>query len=107
MEIFRRGVVDLGLVLKEHAERPLEASGFLRSRARLLAADRDRQHDAGKEHEIAHGQDDERILGQGTGCPGVRLARWRWRRVAALRGIRTENLGGRFGVHLLRGPSSG
>ena len=44
----------------------LQARGFLRRGTRTLAADRDGNHQAGEQHDIAHRQDDQRVFGQRT-----------------------------------------
>ena len=71
------GIVDLGLALQQHADRALQARRFLRRRARALAADRERQHHAGEQHDVAHRQDDQRVVrqrprGRARVCAGFR-----------------------------------
>ena len=49
----------LGVTLQENADLALIADRLLRRGNRLRAADRDRQHQAGEQHGIAHRHDDE------------------------------------------------
>ena len=61
VHVDRQGIGGLGVALHQDADRALLAHRLLRRRDRARTADRDRQHDAGKQHGVAHGNDDERI----------------------------------------------
>ena len=52
---------DFGVALHEDADLALVAHRLLRGRDRLRAAERDRQHQAGKQHGVAHRHDDQRV----------------------------------------------
>ena len=52
---------DLGVTLQQNADLALVAHRLLRRGNRLRAAERDRQHQAGKQHGVAHRHDDERV----------------------------------------------
>ena len=64
VQIVGPGLVGVGLALQQNAERTLQAHGFLRRGARALAADRQRNHHAGEQHDVAHRHDDQRVVGQ-------------------------------------------
>ena len=66
VQIVGTGQVDVGFALQEDAERTLQARGFLRGGARAFAAYRQREHDPGEQHDLAHGHDDERIVRERT-----------------------------------------
>ena len=55
----------LGVALQKNADLPLIAHRLLRGRDRFRPAERDRQHEAGKQHGVAHRHNDERIRRQG------------------------------------------
>ena len=64
VEIERRGIGDLRLALHDDADLALGLHRLLSGGKRLRAADRDREHGAGKQYEIAYRQDDQRIGGK-------------------------------------------
>ncbi len=66
MQIDRRRVRHFGIPLHHDADLPLLADRLLGGRDRARAADRDRQHDAGKQDDVAHRHDDERVARQGS-----------------------------------------
>ena len=66
VQIVGARLFDVGLALKEDAKRPLQPRGFLRRRARALAAHGERQDHAREEDDVAHGQDNQRVFGQRT-----------------------------------------
>ena len=82
MHVDRKGIGRFGIPLHQDADRPLFPHRLLRGRDRARTPDRDRKHHAGKQHGIAHGHDDERI---------VRQRRQMHR--AALAGVRCRCLG--------------
>ena len=61
MHVDRRRIGDLGVTLQQNANLALVAHRLLGRGNRLRAAERDRQHQAGKQHGIAHRHDDERV----------------------------------------------
>ena len=71
VEIVRTGLLDLGAALQDDADRPLLAQRLLRGGDRLRPADRDRRDGAGKQHHLAHRDDDQRVFGD-------LHARWDW-----------------------------
>jgi hypothetical protein len=64
MQVIRSRLVDVGLGLQQDAERALQAHGLLRGGDRTLASHGQRHHEAGKEHESAYRDDDQRVIGQ-------------------------------------------
>ena len=69
------GLRGLAVALHEDADLPLLAHRLLHSRDRDRPPDRDREEHAGKEHRIAHRQNEERILvrpGRGRAFTGLR-----------------------------------
>ncbi len=64
VQVIGSGLFDFGLALQQHSERALQARRLLGRRARALAADRQRKHHAGEQHDVAHRHDDECVLGQ-------------------------------------------
>ena len=64
VHVDRQGIGGLGVALHQDADRALLAHRLLRRRNRARAADRDRQHHAGKQHGVAHGNDDQRVRRQ-------------------------------------------
>jgi hypothetical protein len=67
-------IVDVGRALQQDADLTLLAHRLLRSRDRLRTAQSDRQHQAGKQHGVAHRHDDQRVSRQ-------------WRQGAAARSV--------------------
>ena len=59
-----KGSAGLGVALHQDADRALLAHRLLRRRDRARTADRDRQHQARKQHGVAHGDDDQRVRRQ-------------------------------------------
>ena len=53
-----------GVLLQQQADAALRAHRFLGRRQRTLAMNGDRQHDAGKQNQVAHRQDDEDVFRQ-------------------------------------------
>ncbi len=82
VHVDRSRIFDLGGALQKNADLALVANGLLRRRDRFRTANRDRQHQAGKQHGVAHRHDDERVRRQ------------RWQRGAA-------SGWALFGAHLL------
>ena len=64
MHVDRRRIGDLGVALHQDADLALLAHGLLRGRDRARPADRDRQDHAGKQHDVAHRHDDQRVRRQ-------------------------------------------
>ena len=65
MHVERRRLGHFRIPLQENADLALVAHRLLRSRDRFRPAERDRQHQAGKQHGVAHRHDDQRIWRQG------------------------------------------
>ncbi|MHC2735379.1 hypothetical protein ACVMFA_001140 [Bradyrhizobium liaoningense] len=63
VEVVRPGLLGLGAALQDDADRALLAQRLLRGGDGLRPADRDRRDGAGKQHHLAHGDDDQRVLG--------------------------------------------
>ena len=61
MHVDRGRIGDLGITLQQDADLALIAHRLLRGGDRLRPAERDRQHQAGEQHGIAHRHDDQRI----------------------------------------------
>ncbi len=61
MHVDGRGICNLGIALQQDADLPLIAHRLLGGGNRLRPAERDRQHQTGKQHRIAHRHDDQRI----------------------------------------------
>ncbi len=86
MHVARTRLFDVNLALQQHAERTLQAHRFLHGGDRTLAPDPKRNDHPGKQHHVAHGNDDHRVLGQrtrrsfpacrglGRGCDDLRAA---------------------------------
>ncbi len=53
------------IFLQQQSDPALRAHRFLGRREGALAADGDRQHDPRKQHDVAHGEHDEHVLGRG------------------------------------------
>ena len=94
MQMLGAGRIDRGVVLQQHADRLVGLGGGLRAGDRLRAAERERRHDAGKQHGIAGRQQDDGAFGQvelrrvPARCArrgGLRFARRRLRRLGRLR----------------------
>ena len=68
MHVDRGRVGELGIALHEDADLALVAHRLLRGGDRLRASERDRQHQAGEQHGVAHRHDDERIGRQRRQC---------------------------------------
>ena len=64
MQMLRARRLDRGVVLQEDADRLVGLGGGLRAGDRLRAAERERRHDAGKQHGVSRRQEDERAFGQ-------------------------------------------
>ena len=64
MQMLRAGRVDRGVLLQQHADRPVGFGGLLRARDRLRAAERDRHDDAREEHGVARRHEDQRAFGE-------------------------------------------
>ena len=64
MHVDRARLRGVGLALHQDADRPLFAQRLLGGEDRRLASDRDREHGAGKEHGVAHRDDDQDFGGQ-------------------------------------------
>lgn len=64
VHVDRTGLRGVGVALHQDADRPFFAQGLLRGEDRGLAADRDREDGAGKEHGIAHRNDDQQVRRQ-------------------------------------------
>ena len=64
MQVDRDRVVGAGVALQHQPDRPAEPDRGLRRRDRALAAERDRQHGPGKQHEVAGRDQDQRIFGE-------------------------------------------
>ena len=75
MHVDRGRIRHLGVPLHQDADRTLVAHRLLGGGDRALAADRDRQHDAGKQHGAAHRHDDQRVRRQGRHGAAVARAR--------------------------------
>ncbi len=69
VQVVGAGLLDVGLALQQHAERALGAHGLLRGGARALAPDRQREHGTREHHDVAHRQDDQRVVGERTRPP--------------------------------------
>jgi len=63
VQVVRTGLFDVGLVLQHDAQRALQAHGFLRRGGGARARDGQREHHAREEHDVAHRDDDKRVLG--------------------------------------------
>ena len=61
VHVDRGRVGDVGRALQQNADLTLVAHRLLRGGDRLRPADRDRQHQAGKQHGVAHRHDNERV----------------------------------------------
>ena len=61
MHVDRRRIGDVGGALQEDADLALVAHRLLRGGDRLRPAERDRQHQTGKQNGIAHRHDDEGV----------------------------------------------
>ena len=72
MQIDRHRVVGRRIALQHQPDRAIEADRGLRRGDRALAAERHRQHRARKQHEVARGDQDQRIGGKRRN-PGQRL----------------------------------
>jgi hypothetical protein len=68
MHVDRGRVGELGIALHEDADLALVAHRLLRGGDRFRASERDRQHQAGEQHGVAHRHDDERIGRQRRQC---------------------------------------
>ena len=64
VEVVRPGIVLLGVALQHDDDLALLAHRLLRGRDGRRTAQRDREHDLGKENGVAHRHDDQRIGGQ-------------------------------------------
>lgn len=64
VEFVGTGVLVGWVFLQEQADRPLGLDRLLRGGNRALATDGQRQDHAREQHEVAHRNDDERILGE-------------------------------------------
>ncbi len=62
MQLLRARLFDARVGLQQQADAALRAYGFLRGRKRRLAGNGDRQHDAGKQHGVAHGKNDQDVF---------------------------------------------
>ena len=77
VEIGAFRVGDFGIALQNEANGPLRARRFLRGGDRPIAANADRQHDARKQHHVAHRDDDHRVGRQRRARTLTRLSRGR------------------------------
>jgi hypothetical protein len=75
VQVVGTGFLDFLVALKEDTDGALRPRSLLRGCARAGAADGDREHDAGEQDDVAHRQNDERILGQGLRLALVLRAR--------------------------------
>ena len=64
VHVDRGGIGDVGRALHQNADLTLVAHRLLRGGDRLRPAERERQHQAGKQHGVAHRHDDERVRRQ-------------------------------------------
>ena len=62
VEVFRAGGLDFRAPLQDHPQRLLPADRLLRRRDGCAAAEDDRQDHAGKQHQVANRQENERII---------------------------------------------
>ena len=67
MQLLRRRIFDRGIGLQDDADMPLAANRLLRGRDGRRPSDRQRQHHSGKQHGLAHRQDDD-------ACPAAAAA---------------------------------
>ena len=67
VQVDRRRVRDLGVALHQDADLALLAHGLLGSRDRTGPANRDRRDQTGKQHHLAHRDDDQRVGRQWRG----------------------------------------
>ena len=61
VQLLQRRLLDRRIDLQDHAERALVAHRALGCRDGRFAPDRQRQHDAGKQHELPHRQQDHAV----------------------------------------------
>ena len=79
MQMLRRRSLDGGVALQEDADRLVSLRCGLRAGDRLRAAERERRHDAGKEHGIARRKQNQgacgklELRGSGRGTPCGRV----------------------------------
>ena len=88
VQVFGPRIVDLGLASGAARRSGAAGARLPARRARdFCAADRDRQHDAGEQHEVAHRQDDERVVRAAAATARARpcCARRRARRACGAR----------------------
>jgi hypothetical protein len=64
VHVDRGRILDLGGTLQQNADLALIAHGLLRGRNRFRTAERNRQHQPGEQHGVAHRHNDQRVRRQ-------------------------------------------